>query len=196
MLLLKQKDLRINSLRDPFVQSCPLPGSGCSQWLPSSQFWSLLHSIFLFLIFQKRIKIVFIIIISLVVSLCWLPLPQGIAGGTFLYITFFEVSTFISIIERNQIQNPIHSPFLLSNVMIDVWRPQILPPELNSPKKRLWKVLFVGLGFSLMCCVVLIWYVNCSPPKNKLGLWHLLELCYSSFPTEIEGSCLVVSINF
>ena len=43
VLLLKQKDLRINSLRDPFVQSCPLPGSGCSQWLPSSQFWSLLH---------------------------------------------------------------------------------------------------------------------------------------------------------
>ena len=44
--LLKEKELRMNSLRDPFVQSCPFPGSGCSQWLPSSQFWSLLHSLF------------------------------------------------------------------------------------------------------------------------------------------------------
>ena len=35
--------------------------------------------------------------------------------------------------------------------------PQILPPELNSRNNRLWKVLFVGLGFALMCCIVLIW---------------------------------------
>jgi len=47
---------------------------------------------------------------------------QGIAGGTFLYITFFE----------------------------------ILPPELTSPNNRLWKVLFVALGFASMCCIVLI----------------------------------------
>merc|ERR1712112_617048 len=39
---------------------------------------------------------------------------QGIAGGTFLYITFFEV----------------------------------LPHELNVPNNRLWKVLFVLLGFA------------------------------------------------
>merc|ERR1719350_2327234 len=39
---------------------------------------------------------------------------QGIAGGTFLYITFFEV----------------------------------LPHELNKPARRLWKVLFVVLGYA------------------------------------------------
>merc|ERR1712198_417431 len=39
---------------------------------------------------------------------------QGIAGGTFLYITFFEV----------------------------------LPHEMNVPSHRLWKVVFVVLGFS------------------------------------------------
>jgi len=47
---------------------------------------------------------------------------QGIAGGTFLYITFFEV----------------------------------LPHELNVPANRLWKVLFVILGFSLICALVFI----------------------------------------
>ena len=47
---------------------------------------------------------------------------QGIAGGTFIYVTFFE----------------------------------ILPPELNTPSNRLWKVFFIALGFAVMCCVVLI----------------------------------------
>ena len=47
---------------------------------------------------------------------------QGIAGGTFIYVTFFE----------------------------------ILPPELNSPNQRLWKVFFIALGFAAMCCIVLI----------------------------------------
>ena len=47
---------------------------------------------------------------------------QGIAGGTFIYVTFFE----------------------------------ILPPELNSPNQRLWKVFFIALGYAAMCCIVLI----------------------------------------
>ncbi|XP_023322720.1 zinc transporter ZIP1 isoform X2 [Eurytemora carolleeae] len=47
---------------------------------------------------------------------------QGIAGGTFLYITFFEV----------------------------------LPHELNVPTNRLWKVLFVLLGFALICGLLFI----------------------------------------
>jgi len=47
---------------------------------------------------------------------------QGIAGGTFLYITFFEV----------------------------------LPHELNVPSHRLWKVLFVMLGFSCICGLLFI----------------------------------------
>ena len=47
---------------------------------------------------------------------------QGIAGGTFIYVTFFE----------------------------------ILPPELDSPSQRLWKVLFIALGYAAMCCIVLI----------------------------------------
>jgi len=47
---------------------------------------------------------------------------QGIAGGTFLYITFFEV----------------------------------LPHELNSPSNRLWKVLFVVLGFACICGLLFI----------------------------------------
>eukprot|EP00088_Acartia_fossae_P021816 TRINITY_DN2317_c0_g1_i1.p1 TRINITY_DN2317_c0_g1~~TRINITY_DN2317_c0_g1_i1.p1 ORF type:complete len:361 (+),score=47.84 TRINITY_DN2317_c0_g1_i1:71-1153(+) len=47
---------------------------------------------------------------------------QGIAGGTFLYITFFEV----------------------------------LPHELNVPANRLWKVLFVVLGFSCICGLLFI----------------------------------------
>lgn len=47
---------------------------------------------------------------------------QGIAGGTFLYITFFEV----------------------------------LPHELNAPKKRLWKVLFVILGYACICGLLFI----------------------------------------
>jgi len=47
---------------------------------------------------------------------------QGIAGGTFLYITFFEV----------------------------------LPHELNVPNKRLWKVLFVILGYSCICGLLFI----------------------------------------
>jgi len=47
---------------------------------------------------------------------------QGIAGGTFLYITFFEV----------------------------------LPHELNLPHNRLWKVLFVILGFSCICAIMLL----------------------------------------
>lgn len=47
---------------------------------------------------------------------------QGMAGGTFLYITFFEV----------------------------------LPHELNSPSNRLWKVLFVVLGFSCICGLLFI----------------------------------------
>ena len=47
---------------------------------------------------------------------------QGIAGGTFIYVTFFE----------------------------------ILPPELNSPNQRLWKVFFIAIGFAAMCCIVLI----------------------------------------
>jgi len=47
---------------------------------------------------------------------------QGIAGGTFLYITFFEV----------------------------------LPHELNLPHNRLWKVLFVILGFSCICALMFV----------------------------------------
>jgi len=47
---------------------------------------------------------------------------QGISGGTFLYITFFEV----------------------------------LPHELNVPTNRLWKVLFVILGFSVICGILFI----------------------------------------
>lgn len=47
---------------------------------------------------------------------------QGIAAGTFLYITFFEV----------------------------------LPHELNVPSKRLWKVLFVILGFAAICGLLFI----------------------------------------
>lgn len=47
---------------------------------------------------------------------------QGISGGTFLYITFFEV----------------------------------LPHELNVPTNRLWKVLFVILGFSCICGLLFI----------------------------------------
>jgi len=47
---------------------------------------------------------------------------QGIAGGTFLYITFFEV----------------------------------LPHELNVPNNRLWKVLFVLLGFASLCGLLFI----------------------------------------
>jgi len=47
---------------------------------------------------------------------------QGIAGGTFLYITFFEV----------------------------------LPHEMNVPSHRLWKVVFVVLGFSCICGLLLI----------------------------------------
>jgi len=46
---------------------------------------------------------------------------QGIAGGTFLYITFFEV----------------------------------LPSELNVPKNRLLKVLFVILGFAVFSALLL-----------------------------------------
>jgi len=49
-------------------------------------------------------------------------LLQGIAGGTFLYITFFEV----------------------------------LPHELNVPNKRLWKVLFVMLGYASICGLLFI----------------------------------------
>jgi len=47
---------------------------------------------------------------------------QGIAGGTFLYITFFEV----------------------------------LPHELNLPQNRLWKVLFIILGFSCICALLFL----------------------------------------
>jgi len=47
---------------------------------------------------------------------------QGMAGGTFLYITFFEV----------------------------------LPHELNVPHKRLWKVVFVILGYSCICGLLFI----------------------------------------
>jgi len=47
---------------------------------------------------------------------------QGIAGGTFLYITFFEV----------------------------------LPHELNKPARRLWKVLFVVLGYASICGILFI----------------------------------------
>jgi len=47
---------------------------------------------------------------------------QGIAGGTFLYITFFEV----------------------------------LPHELNVPSKRMWKVLFVVLGYASICLILFI----------------------------------------
>lgn len=47
---------------------------------------------------------------------------QGIAGGTFLYITFFEV----------------------------------LPHELNTPGKRLWKVFCVILGFAVICGILFI----------------------------------------
>jgi len=47
---------------------------------------------------------------------------QGIAGGTFLYITFFEV----------------------------------LPHELNTPEKRLWKVAFVIFGYSCICGLLFI----------------------------------------
>jgi len=46
---------------------------------------------------------------------------QGLAGGTFLYITFFEV----------------------------------LPHEINVPQNRLWKVLFVFLGFAFICGILL-----------------------------------------
>merc|ERR1712240_486758 len=47
---------------------------------------------------------------------------QGIAGGAFLYITFFEV----------------------------------LPHELNKPARRLWKVLFVVLGYASICGILFI----------------------------------------
>ena len=47
---------------------------------------------------------------------------QGIAGGTFLYITFLEV----------------------------------LPQELNVQKNRLWKVLFILIGFSCICGLLMI----------------------------------------
>ena len=47
---------------------------------------------------------------------------QGIAGGTFLYVTFLEV----------------------------------LPQELNVQKNRLWKVLFILIGFSCICGLLMI----------------------------------------
>jgi len=53
---------------------------------------------------------------------CCNGILQGIAAGTFLYITFFEV----------------------------------LPHELNVPRKRLWKVFFVILGFACICGTLLI----------------------------------------
>lgn len=69
--------------------------------------------------------------VAIGIGLCGLPpsIPQqicngvlqGIAGGTFLYITFFEV----------------------------------LPHELNIPSKRLWKVFFVILGFSVFCITLI-----------------------------------------
>ena len=65
-----------------------------------------------------------------------------------------------------------------------------LPEETSLESFVCWTWIF----FDVLRCADLIcelWSI-----KNKLGLWHLLELCYSSFPTEIEGSCLVVSINF
>ena len=45
---------------------------------------------------------------------------QGIAGGTFLFVTFLEV----------------------------------LPQELNKPGKRMYKVLFVFIGFCCVCGLV------------------------------------------
>lgn len=47
---------------------------------------------------------------------------QGICGGTFLYITFFEV----------------------------------LPHEMNVPSNRLWKVVFIILGYSGICGLLFI----------------------------------------
>ena len=90
---------------------------------------------------------------------------QGIAGGTFLYITFFEVSTCLSFSQNRMISTS--SAIFYFQIKTNFWinykknssvpSPQILPPELNSRNNRLWKVLFVGLGFALMCCIVLIW---------------------------------------
>jgi zinc transporter 1/2/3 len=47
---------------------------------------------------------------------------QGICGGTFLYITFFEV----------------------------------LPHEMNVPSNRLWKVLFIILGYGSICGLLFV----------------------------------------
>ena len=111
---------------------------------------------------------------------------QGIAGGTFLYITFFEVRTFFFRPTFN-FQRNLKVFFLLNFTCIPLGFQsitilvillcceQILPPELTSPHNRLWKVLFVGLGFASMCCIVLIWVTSLQ--WSSLHCTRLRRLC-------------------
>ena len=60
---------------------------------------------------------------------------QGIAGGTFLYITFFEVSSiFVFLIVD------MEKEFLADEVTGTNSLSQVLPSELNVPENRLLKV--------------------------------------------------------
>ena len=66
---------------------------------------------------------------------------QGIAGGTFLYITFFEVSSIFVFLIVDMEKDKAH---LLADELTGTNSlSQVLPSELNVPENRLMKV-FLG----------------------------------------------------
>ena len=63
---------------------------------------------------------------------------QGIAGGTFLYITFFEVSSIFVFLIVDMEKDKAH---LLADELTETNSlSQVLPSELNVPENRLMKV--------------------------------------------------------
>lgn len=63
---------------------------------------------------------------------------QGIAGGTFLYITFFEVSSIFVFLIVDMEKEKAH--FLADELTGTNSLSQVLPSELNVPENRLLKV--------------------------------------------------------
>ena len=60
---------------------------------------------------------------------------QGIAGGTFLYITFFEVSSIFVFLIVDMGKEVLADELTGTNSLT-----QVLPSELNVPENRLLKV--------------------------------------------------------
>ena len=60
---------------------------------------------------------------------------QGIAGGTFLYITFFEVSSIFVFLIVDMGKEVLADELTGTNSLS-----QVLPSELNVPENRLLKV--------------------------------------------------------